>query len=242
MQEISGPQISIIIPVYNEGENITTALIEIKNKVTADYEILVVYDFDTDTTLPVVTKLIASNEIQKIKLIKNNLGRGPLNAIKTGFNSAQGHLIVVTMADLSDPPEVINDMVAKANAESLDIVCASRYMAGGQQIGGPLFKRILSQVAGLSLNLLVNIPTQDISNNFRLYRSSFLKSVTIDSTGGFELATELTVKAHLMGKRIGQVPTTWRDRTAGQSNFKLFKWLPKYFKWYLFLLKGHYLK
>jgi len=56
--------------------------------------------------------------------------------------------------------------------------------------------------------------------------------VTIESTAGFELALELTVKATLMGRPVAEVPTTWRDRTAGQSNFKLRKWLPHYLHWY----------
>ena len=55
---------------------------------------------------------------------------------------------------------------------------------------------------------------------------------TIESTAGFELALELTVKATLAGRRVAEVPTTWRDRTAGQSNFKLRKWLPHYLHWY----------
>jgi hypothetical protein len=59
-----------------------------------------------------------------------------------------------------------------------------------------------------------------------------LDRVTIESTGGFELGIELTVKAYLLGMRVAEVPTTWRDRTAGQSNFKLWTWLPRYLYWY----------
>ena len=57
--------------------------------------------------------------------------------------------------------------------------------------------------------------------------------MTIESTAGFELALELTVKATTMGRPVAEVPTTWRDRTAGQSNFKLRKWLPHYLRWYM---------
>ena len=60
----------------------------------------------------------------------------------------------------------------------------------------------------------------------------YLDTVTIESTGGFELALELTVKADLAGRKIAEVPTTWRDRTAGQSHFKLREWLPHYLHWY----------
>ena len=56
----------------------------------------------------------------------------------------------------------------------------------------------------------------------------------IESTGGFELGLELVVKAHVAGRKIVEVPTTWRDRLAGQSNFKLWKWLPHYLKWFFY--------
>jgi hypothetical protein len=79
---------------------------------------------------------------------------------------------------------------------------------------------------------VAGVGTHDSTNNFKLYSRRFLDSVTIDSKAGFELALELTVKAHLAGRRIAEVPTTWRDRTAGTSNFKLRKWLPHYLRWY----------
>ena len=87
-------------------------------------------------------------------------------------------------------------------------------------------------MAGLSLHHLAGVPTHDPTNNFKLYSRGFLDAVTIESTAGFELALELTVKATLMGRPVAEVPTTWRDRTAGQSNFKLRKWLPHYLHWY----------
>jgi len=82
------------------------------------------------------------------------------------------------------------------------------------------------------------VPTHDPTNNFKLYARGFLDAVTIESTAGFELALELTVKATLAGSRIAEVPTTWRDRTAGQSNFKLRKWLPHYLHWYRVAFEG----
>ena len=67
---------------------------------------------------------------------------------------------------------------------------------------------------------------------------SFLDAVTIESKGGFELAIELSVKADLDGRRLAELPTTWRDRTAGESRFKLRAWLPLYLRWYLHLFRG----
>jgi len=84
----------------------------------------------------------------------------------------------------------------------------------------------------------VGIPTHDVTNSYRLYGKKFLDSVQIESDGGFELGIELTVKAYLMGLKIGEVPTAWTDRTAGVSRFRLLKWLPRYFRWYWKALVG----
>ena len=98
----------------------------------------------------------------------------------------------------------------------------------------------MSRMAGLSLHWLAGVPVHDATSNFRLYRRSFLDSVTIESRAGFELALELTVKATLAGRPMAEVPTTWRDRTSGQSNFQLRRWLPEYLRWYAVALRGRF--
>jgi len=226
-------RVTIVVPVYNEGDNIKATLAELDAKAHVDAETWLVYDSDEDTTLASVRELDGKTRIP-FRLVKNKYGRGALNAIKTGLEDAEGELVVVTMADLCDPPEVINDMVAAAEKENADIVCASRYMKGGRQVGGPRFKGFLSHTAGLLLHWFARVPTHDSTNSFKLYRKSYLDSVKIESTGGFELGIELVVKAHVMGRRIAEVPTTWRDRVAGKSNFKLWKWLPSYLKWFFY--------
>ena len=226
-------RVSVVIPVYNEGENIRTTLAELDAKVTVDAETFLVYDRDDDTTLDPARALLGKMRVP-FSLMKNKFGCGALNAIKTGLEDAPGELVVVTMADLCDPPEVINDMVLAADRESADIVCASRYMKGGRQYGGPRFKGFLSHTAGLFLCWFARLPTHDPTNSFKLYRKSYLQSVTIESTGGFELGIELVVKARAMGRKIVEVPTTWRDRVAGKSNFKLWKWLPNYLRWFFY--------
>ena len=94
--------------------------------------------------------------------------------------------------------------------------------------------------SGLSLHWLGGIPIHDATSNYRLYSKRLLRSVTIESTGGFELGLELTVKAYRLGMRVAEVPTTWRDRTAGESRFKLWSWLPRYLKWYRVGLMGRF--
>ncbi len=224
---------TIVVPVYNEGDNIRTTLAELDAKVNVDAETWLVYDRDDDSTLGPARDLEGKTRLA-FRLVRNKYGRGALNAIKTGLEDAPGELVVVTMADLCDPPEVINEMVAAAEAGKADIVCASRYMKGGRQIGGPRFKGFLSHTAGLLLCWLTRLPTHDPTNSFKLYRKSYLDEVKIESTGGFELGIELVVKARALGRRIVEVPTTWRDRVAGKSNFKLWRWLPNYLRWFFY--------
>jgi hypothetical protein len=159
--------------------------------------------------------------------------------MKAGSAGSTAPFVLISMADGSDEARVVDSMVALAR-DGADIVSASRYMRGGQQIGGPPMKRLLSRVAGLSLHWFAGVPTHDPTNNFKLYRRSFLDATPIESSAGFELALELTVKATLAGRRVAEVPTTWRDRTAGQSNFKLRKWLPHYLHWYVLAMRGRF--
>ncbi|MBO7655042.1 MAG: glycosyltransferase [Kiritimatiellae bacterium] len=230
--------VSIVIPVYNEGDNIRATLAALDAKVSVPARILLVYDTPEDTTLPAAEALTGQTRVP-FELVRNRYGRGALNAIKTGLEAAEDELVVVTMADLCDPPEVINAMVEAAERCRADIVCASRYMKGGKQYGGPKLKGFLSRTAGLLLCWITRLPTHDPTNSFKLYRKSFLETVTIESTGGFELGIELVVKARAMGRTIVEVPTVWRDRVAGKSNFKLWKWLPNYLHWFFYAFRRH---
>jgi glycosyltransferase involved in cell wall biosynthesis len=234
-------ELTIVIPVYNEAGNIKTALDKIEDQVTIPHEIYIVYDMDEDTTVPVVRK-VAANYSNPVSLVKNKYGRGVLNAIKTGLETAKTDYVIVTMADLSDPPEVMNRMLQKAREDNSDLVCGSRYMKGGKQNGGPFMKGLFSRLAGLSLHWLTRIPTHDISNSFKMYRKSMLDTIAIESSGGFEIGMEITVKAYIAGYKISEVPTTWNDRTDGQSNFKLWKWLPHYLHWYWLCVKSKWFR
>lgn len=229
-------QVGIVIPVYNEGANIEIALARIFQEVQVPYKVYIVYDFDDDNTLA-PAQLVAKRFDKDIILLKNKFGRGALNAIKTGLRFVSGEFVVVTMADLSDPPRVINEMVRLAVEKNCDLVCGSRYMRGGSQIGGPLLKRTLSRIAGKSLHFLTGIQTQDCTNSFKLYKKTMLEQLSIESSGGFEIGLELVVKAFAADFKIGEVPTSWVDRSEGQSRFRLFAWLPKYLKWYLYAIK-----
>lgn len=216
--------------MYNEGENVAPTLRGVVDKThVRPLEVLVVHDFDEDTTVSVVKRLQA--ELPELRLHRNTLGRGVLNAMKSGLRAARAPYVLVTMGDGSDEASDIDAMYELARSGA-DVVAGSRYMRGGRQLGGPLLKRTMSRTAGLSLHWLGGLPIHDATSNFRLYSKRLLNQVTIESVGGFELGIELTVKAYRLGLRVAEVPTTWRDRTAGQSRFRLWQWLPRYLHWY----------
>ena len=226
-----GP-LALIVPVYNEAENFPRLVAEVERHVPPPYTLYMVYDFDGDTTVPVARQLALTRPW--LRLVKNE-GRGVVGAIRTGFRVVASGPALVLMADLSDDLSIVPEMLA-LYGQGFRVVCPSRYMRGGRQLGGPFLKRFLSRAAGLSLWYLAGFPTHDATNNFRLYDAALVNELGIESTGGFELALELTAKAFRRGVKIAEVPTTWRDRTAGESRFRLRKWLPRYLYWYVYAL------
>ena len=227
-------EVSVVMPVYEEGESVVPVLRDLDAELPASREILVVHDTDEDSTVPVVGRLTA--EIPGLRPYRNTLGRGVLPAMRAGIGASTGRYVVVTMADGSDDYSSLTAMLAAADGGA-DVVAASRYMRGGRQVGGPRLKRLMSRTAGLTLHWFAGVPTHDATNNFKLYRRSFLESITIESRAGFELALELTVKATAAGRRVVEVPTTWRDRTEGTSRFRLRTWLPHYLRWYAYAFR-----
>jgi dolichol-phosphate mannosyltransferase len=227
--------LSIVIPVYNEGANFPSLWNELSRSIKAHFIAYVVYDFDEDNTVPVVNEIIEAGE-SRLRTVKNRRGRGVVAAIMTGFDAVPNGPVLVVMADLSDDLAQVDRMLA-LYTQGYHVVAGSRYMKGGRLIGGPFFKQLLSRLAGTSLYWLRGLPTHDATNAFKIYDRAIVKSFKVESQGGFELNLELTVKAFLAGYRITEVPATWRDRTSGQSRFRLWKWLPYYIRWYFYAFR-----
>ncbi len=226
----------IIIPVYNEAENIGKTLTAIKENITTPHRIYIVYDFDEDNTLPVAKEFLKKGIA--LQFIKNPI-KGVVSAIKTGLREAQEDYLLVTMADLSDDYTVVDSM-CKLMAEGYDVVCGSRYMKGGKQIGGSLLKKTISRIADISLKYIAGLPTHDATNSFKLYRKSMLNSIEIESNGGFEIGMEIVVKGHFFGFKVTEVPCVWMDRQKGKSRFKILKWAPKYMRWYFYAIRKRF--
>jgi glycosyltransferase involved in cell wall biosynthesis len=228
-------RVSVVIPAYNEGESIVPVLERLFESVTLPCEALVVVDDLADATVPVVQRL--AKEEPRLHCLVNDYGRGPANAIRYGIDHATTPVTVVTMADGCDDVRQIDDLVRLVE-RGVAVAAASRYMAGGQQVGGPLLKEIMSSLAGRSLRLLARVGTRDATNSYKAYSSAFVRAVGIDSRDGFEIGIELTAKARRLRLPIAEIPTIWLDRQAGMSNFRMAQWIPKYLKWYFFAFGG----
>jgi dolichol-phosphate mannosyltransferase len=232
------PLTSLVVPVFNEADNIVPFLCDVEREVREPHEILLVYDFPEDSTLPAVAAM--QPPCPAVRLVHNTLGRGVLNALKAGFQASRGDVVVVMMADRSDEPRDVAALTALVRGGA-DVAAGSRYMRGGRQEGGPWLKRTLSRLAGVSLHVLAGLPVHDATNNFRAYSRRVVEQIPIEGEASFALALELTLKAHWRGWRVVEAPTTWRDRTAGQSRFRLWAWMPHYLRWYLRALKRAWL-
>jgi glycosyltransferase involved in cell wall biosynthesis len=231
MTEADLPRVSVVVPAYNEGNAIVPVLDRLFESMRLPCEVLVIVDSPDDSTVPVVNEY--SKMEPRIRCLVNTYGRGPANAIRYGIAAAAAPVAVVTMADGCDDPRQIDDL-ARLVDRGVAVAAASRYMAGGQQVGGPVLKGMLSKMAGRSLRLFAHIGTRDATNSFKAYATDFVREVGIDSRDGFEIGIELTAKAKRLGKPVAEIPTIWLDRQAGMSNFRVAKWIPSYLRWYRF--------
>ena len=224
-------RISVVLPVYNERDNIAPCLRGLWGALREhEHEILICYDFDEDTTLAALRAM--PDAPPTVRLVKNDLGRGAANALRAGFAAATGDVVVTTMADLSDPPELIPVMATQMRRDGAAVVSGSRYMSGGSQTGGPWVKSTFSRAACLLLRLVAGLGTHDATTNFKAYSREFLARTPVESTAAFDIALELTVKAHLAGEVVGQVPSSWVERSHGASRFKVWAWAPQYLRWW----------
>jgi glycosyltransferase involved in cell wall biosynthesis len=193
-------------------------------------EVLVVHDDPADSTLPALARLAVAHP--QVRAVHNTSGRGPARAIAFGIREASAPVVVVTMADGCDDPTQI-DALTRLVERGVVVACASRYARGGQQVGGPFWKGLLSRTAGLTLHLFARVGTRDATNSFKAYSAAFVREVGIESDRGFEIGLELVAKARRRRLPVAEIPTIWLDRAFGASHFRLTTWLPRYLRWYL---------
>jgi len=226
----------IVIPVYNEGENIVCLLEAFEREVQTPIRILICYDHDDDDTLKVLDDVHSRFEIVCIK----NKGRFAHGAILTGFDHSNAQAVISYMADDDYNAGLIDKMVDLFH-QGNDIVCASRFIPGGSMTGCPWYKDFLVRAVSFSLYHFAHLPSHDATNAFRLFSSRLLSSVKIESAEGFAYSLELLAKCHRLGLKVTELPAQWFERAKGISRFQVFKWAKAYLQWYFYVFETAYL-
>ena len=225
-------ELDILIPVFNESENIVETLKSILSAVKCNYRILICYDYDEDPTLNIIEKNFSQNS--QIVFIKN-FSKGFNNALISGFEDSTAEAVLIFMADDHTNHIMINSCYAKFK-EGYDVVCPSRFVKGGKMIGNPLLKGFLIKMASFFLFNFTSFPIKDPTNSFRLFSRDLLDKIKIESDKGFTLSLELTAKAHRLKYKIIEIPVMWIEREKGKSRFKLFSFIIPYTKWLFYII------
>jgi len=203
--------ISIIVPTRNEAENIATLVSQIVASAVPFHEILFVDDDSTDGTRDVIRSLTGNHPIRLIE--QDHTDPGLASAIMLGAEAAEGELLLIMDADLSHPPERINDLLAPLIEGTANMVIGSRYVTGGSTPGWPFWRRMLSR-AGAALAYPLTGVHDSMSGFFAIARSRLLE--VAPPTVGFKIAFEAIVHAGPT-LRVREIPVEFRDRARGQS-------------------------
>ena len=168
--------LSIVIPVLNEGANLKILLRILKAVVDTPYEVLVVYDLPNDNSIPIVKSM--QKDYNGLNLVYNNLGRGVINAIKSGVNSAVGEYVLIIAADDIGPPLAINDMFFLMN-QGCDLVNATRYAYGGKNIGGTIVSKFFSRIANKMFHTLSRCALTDPTFGVKMFKRSLFDKINL---------------------------------------------------------------
>ena len=223
-------KLDIIIPVYNEDENIIQLLKTLENEMICNFRVLICYDSESDRTLKYVkNKTIINKEI----LLIRNPKRGPNSAIIEGINSSTAEIILIYMADDFENVKLINNMINLIEREN-DLVIPSRFIPGGNMLGANKIKKMITIAGSYLIYYLARIPFKDCTNAFKMFSANLKDKIKLDSTTGFTFAMELTTKSYLSNLKIIEIPSIWIENKNRKSNFKIFKWLPYYIYWLMY--------
>ena len=223
-------KLDIIIPVYNEDENIVRLLKALEDEIVCNFRVLICYDSESDKTLKYLKN---SNVINKEILLIKNSKQGPNSAIIEGINSSKAEIILIYMADDFKSVKLINNMINLIERGN-DLVIPSRFIPGGNMLGAKKIKKMITIIGSYLIYYLARIPFKDCTNGFKMFSASLKNKIKLDSTTGFTFAMELTTKSYLSNLKIIEIPSVWIENKNRKSNFKIFKWLPYYIYWLIY--------
>ena len=207
----------VIVPTYNEKDNIVDLLTEIFTMVP-DVYVLVIDDNSPDGTATIVKNL--QSQYPNLILIERPGKLGLGTAYKLGFKYALKHdfdYIMEMDADFSHDPASLENFFL--HIENNDLVIGSRYIKGGRLVNWPVFRFLLSFFASLYVRLVTGLPLHDTTAGFKCFRREVLQSINLDDvvSEGYAFQIEMHYKAWQKGWRLKEIPITFVDRTFGQS-------------------------
>ena len=223
-------KLDIIIPVYNEDENIVRLLKALEDEIVCNFRVLICYDSESDKTLKYVKN---KNIINKEILLIKNPKQGPNSAIIAGINSSKAEIILIYMADDFNNIKLINNMINLIERGN-ELIIPSRFIAGGKMLGANKIKKMITIVGSYLIYYFARIPFKDCTNAFKMFSANLKDKIKLDSTTGFTFAMELTTKSYLLNLKIIEIPSVWIETKNRKSNFKIFKWLPYYIYWLIY--------
>lgn len=215
----SKAKLSIIVPTYNESQNIVRMLDSIAETLSPykGSEIIVVDDNSPDGTAEMAkshAKIISTKKKIRIEIISRNGKFGLSSAIVKGVQSATGEFLVIMDGDFSHPPQVIPSIIQALQDSNYDIVIASRYVKGGSIIGWPFKRRLMSKGATKIARYGLGIDVMDPVSGFFAFRRDIINGLKFDAIG-YKMLLEILVKTK--GARVKEIPYTFTNRRIGTS-------------------------
>lgn len=227
MKKLSDIDLSIVIPCFNEEKVIKTTLdglIAVLSKEEIKYEIICVNNASSDKTETVINEYSIKNPLVKCVNSENRPGYGI--AIKAGLLAHQGNAVTFVMADGSEEPRDLLRLYRRLE-QGYDCVCGDRFNSSERLVDYPILKLLLNRLGNILISRYLGLNFSDLTYGFKFYRSSTLETVGELSSNGFDINLELFLRAHFKGAAVSSVDVSWKQRSCGESKFKLFKecWL-----------------
>jgi dolichol-phosphate mannosyltransferase len=216
-------KLSIIVPTYNESQNIVGVLDSIAETLSPynGAEIIVVDDNSPDGTAEMAkihAKTIAAKKKIRIRIITRDAKFGLSSAIVKGVQSAAGDFLLIMDGDFSHPPHLIPSIIQALQDSNYDIVVASRYVKGGSVIGWPFERRLMSKGATKIARYGLGIDIKDPVSGFFAFRRDVISGIKFDAIG-YKMLLEILVKTK--GARVKEIPYTFTNRRIGTSKLDL---------------------
>ncbi|MEO3993593.1 MAG: glycosyltransferase family 2 protein [Desulfurococcaceae archaeon TW002] len=232
---VSGVKVSVVVPTYNERENIDELLSRIDASLkNVDYEVVVVDDNSPDGT---AERVIELSSRYPVKLVRRAGKFGLSSAILDGVKVCSGDYVVVMDADLQHPPEVVKDLLRYAG--EYDIIIASRYVKGGGTTGFPLIRRVISLGATYMARILIPQArkVKDPLSGFFLVRRELIEKTELVVPSGYK--TLLDIISQHNNLKICEVPYIFQARVRGKSKLSR-KEILNYVKQLLIIMPDYY--